>query len=50
MFYARLLVFNETSAQPDFEIATCADVVMSVFYYPALTRSLIFLQILTVVS
>jgi len=30
--YARLLVFDETFAQPDFAVVTCFDVMMSVFY------------------
>ena len=42
-FYAPLLVFDKSSAQPDFTVANCSDAVMSVFYFPILTRSLIFL-------
>jgi len=38
--YARLLVFVET-AQPDFAVAICSDVVTSVFHSPVLTRSLV---------
>jgi len=30
--YARLLIFDETFAQPDFAVVNCSDVVMSVFY------------------
>ena len=30
--YARLLVFDETLAQPDFAVINCSDGVMSVFY------------------
>jgi len=30
-FCARLLVFHETSAQPDFAVVNCSDLVMSVF-------------------
>jgi len=43
IFYARLLVFNKTLAQPDFAVINYSDVVMSVFYSLVLTRSLIFL-------
>jgi len=32
--YARLLVFEETSAQPRFVVVNCSDAVMSVFYSP----------------
>jgi len=42
--YARLLVLDET-AQSHFAVANWSDVVMSVFYSPVLTRSLIFLQL-----
>jgi len=49
-FYARLLVFHETSAQPDFAVANCFDLVMSVFYSSVLTPSLIFLRLWTAVS
>jgi len=42
-FNAQLLVFDETLVQPDFAVANCSDVVMSVFHSPVLTRSLIFL-------
>ena len=48
--YARLLLFNATIAQPDFAVVKCSDLVMSVFYSPALTRSLTFLQLSTAVS
>jgi len=44
-FYVRLLVFDETSVQPHFAVVNCSNVVMSVFYIPVLTRSLIFLQV-----
>jgi len=37
--YARLLVFDETLAQPHFEVVNCSDAVMSVFYSPFSTRS-----------
>jgi len=37
--YARLLVFDETSAQPRFAIVNCSDAVMTVFYAPFSTRS-----------
>jgi len=43
--YARLLVFDKTSAQPDFSVVNCSDAVMRVFYSPVVTRSLIFLQL-----
>jgi len=42
-FYARPLVFDKLSAQPDFAVVNWSDAVMSVFYFPILTRSLIFL-------
>jgi len=48
--YARLLVFDKTSAQLHFVVVNCSDVVMSVFYSPVLTHSLIFLQLWTAVS
>jgi len=43
-FYAPLLVFDKTLAQPDFAGVNCSRAVMSVFYFysPVLTRSLIF--------
>jgi len=44
-FYAQLLVSDMTSAQPHFAVANCSDVVMSMFYFPVLTRSLICLQL-----
>ena len=44
-FCAPLLVFDKTSAQPHFAAVNCSDAVMSVFYSPVLTRSLIFLQL-----
>jgi len=44
-FYARLLVFVETSSQPDSAVVNYSDAVMSVFSSPVLTRSLIFLQL-----
>ena len=47
-FYAWLLVFDETLAQPHF--AVISDVAMSVFYPPVLMCSLIFLQLWTAVS
>jgi len=37
--YARLLVFDETFAQPHFAVVNCSDAVMSVFYSPFSTRS-----------
>jgi len=43
--YARLLAFDEISAQPHFAVVNCSDAVMSVFYSPVLTRSLLFLQL-----
>ena len=49
-FYARPLVFDKTSAQHHFAAVNCSDAVMSVFYYPVLMRSLIFLQLWTAVS
>ena len=48
--YAQLLVFDKTSAQPHFAVVNCSDAVMSVFYAPVLTHSLIFLQLWTAVS
>jgi len=44
-FYARLLVFNKTSAQPHFAVINCSNAMMSVFYFPVLTGSLMFLQL-----
>jgi len=44
-FCARLLVIDETLAQPDFAVVNCSDAVMSVSYFLVLTRSLIFLQL-----
>jgi len=32
--YARLLVFEETSAQPHFTVVNCSDAVMSMFHSP----------------
>jgi len=49
-FYAPLLLFDETLAQPHFAVVKCSDAVMSVFYSPVLTRCLIFLQLWTAVS
>jgi len=49
-FYALLLIFDKTSAQPDFAAVNCSDEVMSVFHSPVLTRSLIFLHLWTAVS
>jgi len=43
-FYARLLVFDKTSAQPDFAVVNWSDAMMSVFYFPVL-RNLIVLQL-----
>jgi len=37
--YARLLIFDETLAQPHFEVVNCSDAVMSVLYAPFSTRS-----------
>jgi len=48
--YARLLVCDEILPQPDFAVVNCSDAVMSVFYSPVLTRSLIFLQLWTAVA
>jgi len=39
---AHVLVFDETLAQPHIAVVNCSDVVMSVFYSPVLTCSLIF--------
>jgi len=45
-FYARLLVFDKTLAQPHFAVANGSNAVMSVFFYsPVLMRSLIFFQL-----
>jgi len=44
-FYARLLVFDKTLAQRLFAVVNCSDAVISVFYCPVLTRSLILLQL-----
>jgi len=44
-FCAPLLVFDKTSVQPQFAVVNCSDVVMSVFYSPVLTLSLIVLQL-----
>jgi len=44
-FYARLLVFNKTLTQPHFAVVNCSDSLMSVFYFPVLTRSLTYLQL-----
>ena len=49
-FNARLLVFDKTSAQHHFAAVNCSDAVMSVFYFPVLMLSLIFLQLWTDVS
>jgi len=38
-FYARLLVFDETLAQPHFAVVNFSDAVMSVFHSPFSTRS-----------
>jgi len=35
-FYARLLVFDESLAKPDFAVVNCSDVVMSLFYFTSL--------------
>ena len=48
--HAQLLVFDEALAQPHFAVVNCSDVGMSVFHSTVLTRSLMFLQLLTVVS
>jgi len=37
--YARLLLFDETLAQPHFAVVNCSDAVMSVFYSPFSTGS-----------
>jgi len=42
---ARVLVLYETLAQPDFAVVNCSDVVMSAYYFPVSTRSLILLQL-----
>jgi len=39
-----LLVFDKTPVQLHFAVVNCSDAVMSVFYSPVLTRSLIFLN------
>ena len=44
-FYARLLVFGDTLAQPHFAVVNCSEAVISVFYFPVLMCSLIFLQL-----
>jgi len=44
-FYARLLTFDKTSAQPHFAAVNCSEPVMSVFYSPVITRSLTYLQL-----
>jgi len=36
--YSRLLVFNETVAQPHVAVVNCSDAVMSVFHSPFSTR------------
>jgi len=41
-FYARLLVFDKTSAQPHFAVVNCFDSVRNMFYSPVLTRNLCF--------
>jgi len=44
IFYARVLVFDETLAQPDLAVVNCSDVVMSLFFFHSslLTRKRIF--------
>jgi len=37
--YARLLIFDQTLAQPHFAVVNCSDAMMSVFYSPFSTRS-----------
>jgi len=49
-FYAKLLVFDKTLAQPHFAVVNCSHAVMSVFYFPVITRCPIFLQLWTAVS
>jgi len=49
-FYAKLLVFDKTLAQPQFAVVNCSDAVMSVFHFPVVTRNPIFLQLRTAVS
>jgi len=44
-FNSQLLVFEETLAQPHFAVVNCSDAVISVFYSPVLTPSLILLQL-----
>jgi len=44
-FYARLLIFGDTLAQPHFAVVNCSEAVMNVFYFPVLIRNLIFLQL-----
>ena len=45
--YARLLVFDKTSAQPHFAGVNCSDAVTNMFYIPVFTRSLIFFAIMS---
>ena len=45
-FYARLLVFGDTLAQPHFDVVNCSEAVMSVFYFPVLIRSLMFFAVM----
>jgi len=49
-FNAKLVLFDESLAQPDFAVVNCSDVGMIVFHSPVLTRSLIILQLGTAVS
>ena len=49
-FCAPLLVFKKTLAQPHFAVVNLSGAVMSVYYSPVLTHSLIFLQLWTAAS
>ena len=44
-FKPKLLVIDETLAQPHFAVVNCSDVEVSVFHSPILTPRLIFLQL-----
>jgi len=48
-FYAPLLLFDETLAQPHFAAVNCSYAVVDVIYSSVLTRSVIFLQLWTAV-
>jgi len=49
-FNSQLHVFDKTLAQPHFAVINGSNVGMSVFHFPVLMRSLIFLQLWTAVS